>query len=169
MLTSHIPPARPLARGKVSQIGFDRYGCSILAFTSTDVLVIVAVGLIPAAMTFWLPLLTSARAVVGLPFLLAGQGYVLTRARFCADTLSRSARLTLSLAFSGALIMVVALNAAGASITARSLIPGELAVTIGADGVAVRPSGAQATEVLRFGARALERTAHLRSFQRLSV
>ena len=84
---------------------------------------VVMLGAAAAAAVYAFPHAVAVRAALGLPFLLVGQGYLLSCAIFVRGQVEPSARLTLSLAFSFASMIVVglALDVVGVAITTKAL------------------------------------------------
>jgi uncharacterized membrane protein len=96
-----------------------------------DLLPVVLLGALTTLAVVALPHLVALRATLGLPFLLLGPGYALTRALFGGERLEASMQVLLALALSIATIVLVglALNAAQIALTARSLAVAVLIVT----------------------------------------
>lgn len=84
---------------------------------------VALLGTLGAAAVYIIPHATPVHVVLSLPFLLVGQGYLLTAAVLGGESLTGSARLMLSLAFSIAAIVLVALalDVLGFAITTKSL------------------------------------------------
>ncbi|MGA2013584.1 MAG: DUF1616 domain-containing protein [Solirubrobacteraceae bacterium] len=84
---------------------------------------IVALGAAAGVLEWAVPGAVVLRTLLGLPFLLIGQGYLVSRAVFPGDALAPSVRLLVSLAFSIAAIIIVALALAviGVAITPAAL------------------------------------------------
>jgi hypothetical protein len=99
----------------------------------------VLLGVLATVAAVCLPGVPAARAIPGIPFLFAGEGYVLAAAVFVPGSMRGSARVMLSLSFSIGMIIIaaLALDVVGVRISTRSLIVGTLVLTIVAAIVAV--------------------------------